>query len=94
MDEKKQFKAINDHIQDSIKKRAYETQASRIAVITAVKAGKRYDIKTSDGDRTFQDVPNTVPDWDWRVGQWVTFEFTGTGYAIIGSSPSGAGAGI
>lgn len=93
MDEKKQFRAIHDHIQESIKKRAYETQASRIAVITALKPGKRYDIKTADGDRTFQDVPNTVPDWDWHVGQWVTFEFSGTGYAIIGSAPSGAGAG-
>lgn len=93
MTEREQFQQIHSMVQESIKKRAMETQASRIAVITAIKSGKRYDIKTADGDRTFSDVPNMVPDWDWRVGQWVTFEFSGTGYAIIGSAPAGAGAG-
>lgn len=86
-----QFRQMSSYVNDTIKKRAYEMQASRIGKITVVKSGQRYDIETADGDRTFEDIPNTVPGIKWRVGQWVVMEYSGLGFAIVGSSPTAAG---
>ena len=81
---------LDHHIQESIKKRAIDTRASQIGQIVAVNSGQRVDVKTSDG-RLWENLGNCNPGMDLSVGKWVTFEWNGLSYYVVGTSPSFGG---
>jgi hypothetical protein len=93
MDDKDLHQSINSMIKNEIRNHAQRQEVSQIGRIVAVNPGKYYDIMTADRKKVHADIPSGVPNIDWQIDDWVTFEWTGTDYLISGTSPTSAGSG-
>ena len=84
---------INDMMHSALGKQSVKKQVSQVARIVAVNSGQYYDLAPADNSCTHSSVPTMVPSLQFRVGDWVTFEWTGTDYIITGSGATSAGDG-
>ena len=80
---------IDTYINKQIKRMAELTPYSRVGKIVKVKEGQLYDIQDSDLSATHLDIPSVNPSAQWIEQQWVTYEFNGLNWQIVGFSPVG-----
>ena len=85
------YKEIQAMINKGLKRKAVDSMVARSGQIVAIKGGKYYDLQTADRNSTYSDIGCATPEFDWQMGQWVTFEWTGTDYQITGTSTTQAG---
>ena len=84
---------INDMLHKALGKQSVLKQVARTARVTSVNTGMYYDLICSDNSATYSDIPVISPQFQYSVGDWVTFEYTGTDYIITGYSATSAGNG-
>ena len=85
------YREIQGMIDKGLKRKAQDSMVAQSGKVISVKPGKYYDLMTADRQSTYSDIGSALPDYDWQVGQWVTFEWTGTDYQITGTSTTIAG---
>ncbi len=79
----KQWKAQKLH--DTIQKQVANQNFAKIAKITAKKTGGYYDVELSSGE-TYTDVTCLDYSKKYGIGDWVTLEYYGGDWAIVGRS--------
>lgn len=70
-----------------VRKQAVTNCGSTVGQITAISSDLRYDIQGTDNDATYLYVYNSLLNVTWNLGDWVTIQWTGVDYAIVGTSP-------
>ena len=86
---KNEYASLITDIHKKIKKEALQKAASMQGKVTAVVSGNKYDVTTADG-KVYKSVGSLVPKYKFKVGTWVTVEFTSTDWQIIGFSGTAA----
>lgn len=84
---------INDMMHSALGKQSVKKQVSQVARVVKVSSGQFYDLAPADNSCTHLDVPTMVPSIQFKAGDWVTFEWTGTDYMVTGSGATSAGDG-
>ena len=68
---------------DQIQKAVTKENFAKIAKITAINAGGYYDVETTSGV-PYTNVCNMDYSTKYTLGQWVTIEYYGGDWAIVG----------
>lgn len=61
--------------------------SSRIGVISSLFPGQYYDVTLMDDSRVISRVSNSILGFKWKTGQFVTIEWNGIDWSIVGSAP-------
>ena len=68
---------------DALHKAVTKENFAKIAKITAIHAGGYYDVETTGGI-PYTNIVNTDFSTKYTIGQWVTIEYYGGDWAIVG----------
>lgn len=77
-------------IHRDISRKAHRENFAKIAVITVIHAGGRYDVELSGG-QTMNKLNSISYGSKFYVGQWVTLEYFGGDWVISGESAQRGG---